>query len=755
MAFFTNANGERIAAVTNNNLQDFFEYAKNEKDFDRDIKIADAVKLDDFFAEFEYKTDEEKYALTYLITRSAENENNLTQERKQEYYDLAKKHPEAFRRIYELCDSRSFKSVYKLITDKANNSTLTENLYFINSLIDSRDYMGFVFHGRGTLGGTEIKGRQTYREREDIRTLPRDKAEIIAKLFADANSYNRKCQHNENTSVRENYSAQIVSEILSRGDLLNYEPKRVNIAGITAQEIRAEIEKWINKDNITDLDKKFIFDGKCVNKDLLKLKFNSVFNKDEFVQTSGEQKVHNAEEMRKYVETRDLILDAAESVVGKYIPNGRGEERTNTQKFKALVEELYGTKFDEYSGSKVVQDYLLSASYRDINEGNAAKLSDDELLLVVERDKDGYWLQKINEKSPESAKKIIKEMNGSFSVRQSRIADMIAPEITMEYGNQTNRTGDIFDTKYSVHRYDEYALGVANSKFMSTKEKEEFLDKAAVFVDENLLKKAKEDKEFAAEFRQDYAEHEELYNQAHAKEELKNGLTNLQGLYADIVENFDNGKPNETEKHLSKENVEEILKDIPNCQGLEFPQQGKLPLVIGRKKEESRRAELVQRIRKFNDELMSLQSSIKNPQNKWAKYADISEYDGKLLESSTIDALKAEQNEKNTELRENRQKLNDKYDRKGKYGGMYNYNDAERAENVLDMHTKKAQNILTEKQRVLARKQQLEETAKSILPPEKSSLQTVKPDMNKDTKTAVRQANKQIADTLAKPIKER
>ena len=741
MAYFTNANGERVAVVTNENLADFLEYVKNDKDYDRDIIISDDVKLDDFFAGFEYKTDEEKYALTYLITRSAENENNLTQERKQEYYDLAKKHPEAFRRIYELCDSRSFKSVYKLITDKANNSTLTENLYFINSLIDSRDYMGVVFHGRGTLGGTEIKGRQTYREREDIRTLPQDKAEIIAKLFADANSYNRKRQRNEDTSVREDYSAQIVNDLLSRGDLLNYEPKRVNIAGITVQEIRAEIEKWINKDNITDLDKKFIFDGKRVNKDLLKLKFNSVFNKDEFVQTSGEQKVHNAEEMRKYVETRDLILDAAESVVGKYIPNGRGEERTNTQKFKALVEELYGTKFDEYSGSKVVQDYLLSASYRDINEGNAAKLSDDELLLVVERDKDGYWLKKINEKSPETAKKIISEMNGSFSVRQSRVADVIAPEITLNYGNNVNATGDIFASKIG-NLYSEYKQGVADSRQLYTTEKLEFLDKAAAFVDEKLLQKAKEDKAF-------------LGNQAYAKEILRSKLTSLQGLYADIVQKFEDGKPNDAEKHLSEENVEKVLKDFPNCRGIDIPVQGKLPLLFGRKKEEERRMELAQAIRNFNDELRNFQNEVKNPENKWGKYVDAGEFEGEMLNRYTIEQLKVERDALNEKCRANSQMLQNKYDRRGQYGGMYNLHDADRADEILQKQEKKAKAIETEKQKVLARKEQLEEAAKSVRAPETSKLQAVRDDMDKDTKAAIRESNKQIADTLGKPVTER
>ena len=47
------------------------------------------------------------------------------------------------------------------------------------------------------------------------------------------------------------------------------------------------------------------------------------------------------------------------------------------------------------------------------------------------------------------------------------------------------------------------------------------------------------------------------------------------------------------------------------------------------------------------------------------------------------------------------------------------------------------------------------DAAEKILAPKKSSLQAVSKDMDKNTKDAARQANKQITDTLAQPVTER
>ena len=753
MTHFTDANGERITTVTAENLQDFFKYVEDaykekyadvmnliddSKGFDYDIELGDDVKLDDFFAGFEGKKSDIKNYFVSVAEKSFLK--SVSEERKEECRNLVKTHPEALEKMYNIAAYRTVGetyngSVFDVVYHHAQKQNLSDNLYLIDALIDERDFNYSGFEGKY----------------ENIRTLPKDKAEIVAMLFADAKAFHEKYSHNQKTTDREAYSYRIVQDVLARGDLLNYEPKNVNVAGITAREIREQIEKGVSAANIAELDKKFIFDGKRANKDLLKLRFESQLNKSEFVQTEGEQKVHDAKQMRTYVETRDMVLDAAESVVGKYIPNSRGEERTNTQKFKALIETFYDKPYNEFSGGAVAQDYLLSAAHRDINAGNADKLEKDELLLVVQNDKDGYWLKKINEKSPETAKKIIQEMNGSFSVRQSRVADVIAPEITLNHGTDIRRTGNILE---NVHK-GEYGKGVADSILMSTAEKEEFLDKAAVFVDENLLKKAEQDKKFAAEFRKDYDEHTDLGNKAYAKERLRTRLTDLQGLYADIEEKLEAGHTNEAEKHLSRVRVEEMLKDFPQCQGIDLPIQGKLPLLFGRKKEEERRTELVQRIRKFNDELMSFQQEVKNPQNAWAKYMDLSEYKEQLLRKQTVKDLEEERNAANAKVQENGRRLSNKYYGKGYYGGDYNYNDAERAEVTYDETLKKSQIIEAEKQKVLARKQQLAEAARDVNAPETSNLQAVTADMDKNTKASVRQANKQITDTLEKPVTER
>ena len=750
MTYFIGADGERITTVTQENLPQFFEYLKtvtqeqkadlmslynSSKGWDYEIKIADDVKLKDYFSDFADRTSSEKHFLVGRINESLSR--NMPEKRKQEVFDLAKTNKEAFAYWYDFDDRKSDYGCSEIVIEKAKENKFSENLYVIDALTDR--------YGADFL----------YGQRENIRTLPKDKSEIIARLFADAKVYNDKSKTGKQATNREAYSQRLIRNILERGDLLNYEPKNVNVAGISAGEIRTQIDNSVNADNIRYLDRKFIFDGKQTNKYFLKLLFDKQLEKDFNALKENKRQEISDGSRKSFVESRNLILDAAESVVGKYIPNSRGEERTHTQKFQALVEELYGKPFASFSGYKVIQDYLLNAAYRDINTGNAAKLDNDSLLLVVQNDQDGYWLKKISKKSPETAKKIIKEMNDSFSIRQSRVADIIAPEITLDHGTAPGRTGDIFDTKLYKYQHTEYNKGVSESKYMSTAEKMEFLEKAEIFVDEKLLQQAKEDKAFAAEFRKDYAEHNDLCNQAYAKEKMRSRLTSLQGLYADIIQKFEDGKPNDAEKHLSEEKVEEVLKDFPNCQGINLPVQGKLPLLFGRKKEEERRIELVQAIRNFNDELQNFQNEVKNPENKWGKYVDVGEFEGEMLNRHTIEQLKVERDVFNAKVQENNQKLNNKYYGKGKYGGHYNYDDAERAEKWSALQEQRIQNIETEKQKVLARKGQLKEAAKSVRAPETSTLKAVTADMDKDTKAAIRESNKQITDTLEKPVTER
>ena len=711
--------------ITNQTLAEFFETAKQEKDFSYDFKISDEVKFVDYFAGFANKTNAEKNHLVIIAEKSIKD---ISEERKKEIFDLARTNKEAFAHWYKYSGNNSG-YCFKVVGKSAENNNFSDNLYLIDDVVN--------FDEQGFMNG----------KKEEIITLPKDKANIIARLFANAKSYDEKRKNNNETSLQEAYSAIIIQKILKRGDLLNYEPKNVNTAGITSQEIREMINNTVNKENIVNINKKFIFDGKNANKKLLGFALAAQLTKDEFVQSDGEQKSPNPEKMREYLEMRNLILDASESVVGKYITDGHGEERTNAQKFKALVAEI-NASFDK-KDYKVLQDYLLAAIHRDINAGNAAKLEDDELRLITEHDKDAYWLNKINDQSPETAKKIIQTMSKSFSARQSRVADLIAPEITLNYGTNKYRTGNILDTKVSINDQ-EYKDGVANSKVISTKEKEEFLEKASVFVEENLLKQAKEEKDFADEYHNDVEEQNRLFCMSMSKDLLVKGLSSLQDLYAEIQEKLSD-KPNEAEKYLSKENMEKLLQDFPICRGLDLPEQGKLPILFGRKKEEARRKELEERIEKFNEKLQIFQTQTKIRR----KYSDLSAYKGKLLENSTIESLKTELEKIDLTHKEKSMNMKAKYSGKGFNGRMYNEIDAKDANANFLNTQQKSQVIKTEIKRVEERKQQLAETAKDVLAPENSPLQIVTKDMDKDTKTAIRQANKEIIDPLAKSVNER
>lgn len=284
MAYFTNANGERITVVTNENLADFLEYVKNDKDYDRGIVISDEVSPQDFFAGFEQKQPEVKTSLALVMESNIEKSQSYLDKYKEECYELAKTHPEAFSIMYSVSGNRNWASrcaFYSAIEEKAKNNSFSDNLYFIDALIGNTDFNVSTFSGK----------------EEEIRTLPTDKDEIVAKLFADFKSFEDKSRSNSQSNLRVYYSWKLLNNLIARGCLLNYNPKKVNVAGISAGEIRAEIEKNIDIKNIARVDKKFIFDGKYCNKDLLKLCLESHLNKGEFAQTEGEQKAHDAKDM--------------------------------------------------------------------------------------------------------------------------------------------------------------------------------------------------------------------------------------------------------------------------------------------------------------------------------------------------------------------------------------------------------------------------------------------------------------------------
>ena len=98
------------------------------------------------------------------------------------------------------------------------------NLYFIDALIGNTDFNVSTFSGK----------------EEEIRTLPTDKDEIVAKLFAEYKSFEQQYRSGSQSNQRVYYSWKLLNNMISRGCLLNYNPKKVNVAGISAGEIRAQ-----------------------------------------------------------------------------------------------------------------------------------------------------------------------------------------------------------------------------------------------------------------------------------------------------------------------------------------------------------------------------------------------------------------------------------------------------------------------------------------------------------------------------------
>lgn len=811
MGVFTDKDGNKITLVTNENLQDFFEFTKNKDGYQNDLYISDDVKLTDLFKDWELKSKEEKSNLMYAVAKTfnriddeqdkamarekelekrteeqkryvqylserendneydrkeladaeewlAKDEAGLTkiaeelsvyQKREEEAADLARTNPQAFKDAYESSANNSgYDGFYEVINKVAKGNRFSDNLYMINALIESDCFHSFILDGKA----------------EDIRTLPKDKAEIVAKLFFEAAAYN-----SDSKDWREINAFRMLdnwnSGLLSRGGFINYEPKNgsgYHMAKPT--QIRAKINQGIDEKNIAEVDTKFIFDGKNVEKDLLKMAFGNQLSKKDLVQKNGAQEVHDSAAMQRYQQIQQLVLDAADKVVDKYIPNTRGEEKTLTQKYKELIGEFYGKPYEEVALGPVGEDYLLSAAYADINNGNAAKLEKDSLMLVVQHDERGYWLEKIAEKSPETAQKIIREYSGSFTARQSRVADVIAPEIALDfdtdYGREHNSgpsdwkmhqrdTGDIFASKAGKLN-SEYMNGVADSNHMSTAEKEKFLDEAAHYVEENLVKPAEKVHQTAEEFRADWEHCNALSYQLAAKEDTMHFLQHLQMEYKGITECFDEGQPKENEQHLLRENVEEVVAAFAHGSSLGVPPECPLPLLFGRGKEKERREKMAECIGNFNVTLRNFSNKVWN--SEWMKYVDFEAIKGKMLQESTVKQLQEEM----AQIREQRDQMekviNQKYATKGQYGREFNLNDAKYADETLKEAQEKAEKIAKEKEKVQAKKKEIadERNAKKAADKEKSPLKAVTSGMDKNEKAEVRKFNKTIKDSMAR-----
>lgn len=295
-----------------------------------------------------------------------------------------------------------------------------------------------------------------------------------------------------------------------------------------------------------------------------------------------------------------------------------------------------------------------------------------------------------------------------------------------------------FPMQHLSDYYIKHIYGAENNA-MAIKEKKEFLDKASTFVSEKLLKEAKYAKKIADEYREDVREHWRLAKQLGDISALVSGFATLQGACSEIVKEFNGGKPNESEKYLSRVNIEKALRDFPNNKGLDFPQQEALPVLFGREKEEKRRGRLNLKVQEFNEKLQDFQEQVKN-----GNYVEWIAYSGRLLDGSSVKSLETKRDEIMVKMQKLARKIKEKYTYKDENGIEYVYNkkDADYTDEYLQKWEKKLQTIEKEKQNLLKREQQLKSAARAVIVPE-SSLQPVPASIYDEAKSIIRKANKQ------------
>lgn len=233
-----------------------------------------------------------------------------TEGREQSLFNLAKTAPKAFKYMYNVSGSSTYgykSRPFSIIQNKLDNNSFADNLYAINACLDKKAWgLQYSFIGK----------------KDDIRSLPKDQAKILANLF-----YVAETDDNVN---------QLITEIIRRGDLLSYTPKDIKAYNMaTPQQIRNRIEKNIDG-RILQLDHKFMFNGEKYNKELLKQYIEASLTKPN--KEVGNKPVSFSQQLRRaqHLSAEKLLIDIAQSNINKYDSANGGAE-------KNCYSPIYGT----------------------------------------------------------------------------------------------------------------------------------------------------------------------------------------------------------------------------------------------------------------------------------------------------------------------------------------------------------------------------------------------------------------------------
>ncbi len=598
------AEANDVKEVNSKNLAEFYDFAETAEYGASNpyTKISADLSLEKFFSH-EYAKPGLKQSRVWYATLL--KTLKASPERISEFLCLSEKRPDIVAFVYNTAGHSSnlnFSRFYDALGETAEKLSFSQNLALQDSVLPHRN------------GYSIDNGFR--KSDEKIDKLSRNDLIHLQSLMKMA----------ENHTISHYPAEECLRDLFSSTILLNCKNlppearKRVN-------------EEALRTDNWKQLRPEFI------DAQMLKSLVGSVSKSkpQEFDMRTNEQKEGDA----VYDKIKEALLQELKKMP-VHDSDHKEKEKTLNQRFKEFCRDTLGKSYATLNSipldSHFLREmYVLTAQIdidpslhkdaypqkKDKNQkvipekSHVADLDKAALEAVIAHDRNSDFLKKI---PPEVL--VEKDID-------TRGIDMLKYRKNLERGIEVRYNTDIVDANLSIK--DKKELWSAAEK--QVQDKFPHLDK--LLEQEEQYKAAK-------------AKSVNAYNELQAQLRIKNNIEKVQGFYADIVKNLKNGVPDAYEAMLTPENLEKAITKIINGEKtpIPYPEKRSLPLLFGRKKEETRRQNVNKAITEMNAILLGNRSEVEN----WTPYA------GKVLSKEVVEEVIKSYEQASTQARK---ELND------------------------------------------------------------------------------------------------
>ena len=687
MAYFTDAEGEKIHEITPDNLEEYknfidtrgFEIYKNGVSNAVQYLEFNGVEISDLFKDknggkIRYSEPVQTY-LGQIIGNIDNDDEEYINRTADTLLELSAYMPEVLKNAFAVAGNRGNSDLYHAISDKLKNRTISQNMPALLALYNH------YYLSKGKAEGTPTK--------RDV--------EYFEKLYA-INSYNAK---------------EVVKGLASTGFFINEK---------LSPELRKEqndvyfsrMPMDILKERVNNANTE-IFDMNTTGY----LVFGYGFNNEAYYGKPDEHgRIGDFDK-----KLQEILLNLTNKIEPHDKANG-GKEKTLNRRFQEMAVMLWNgyeyenkkaASFAEIPYEKrggIIRDMYVKTAMRDVKNGRAADLDKDALQAVLNNDPRGFYLS------------------------------MLPKDLLADKNLKLNRTQQeiVFAGKDSYEKFE--ISNIPDSMVrLSMKQKEEILEKIAedqknksgIRADyERRVKSAEEDKASVDLLRQDMSD----------KQNSASVMVLLQKQYAKIMNNIRGDDFSKEEHEITKEAVNSHLQKVFSGEysELKVPEYGHLPL-FHRAGEIERRARMTREITAFNELVKESIAARERRTPEKSQYDSLLEYAKQgLLSAKTLET--AENDIKST------QNMIEESERA--YRQNYNVNTyetmPERAE--LDSMLEKETAFKHAQARISQKKHDMQEKAReNVLPPKESALQSTD-GVEGQEKHDIRAQNKKVIDPL-------